>query len=118
MHGSGRWLLAVVFLTSCVGNGPAQKFDEEDEEALSSGSTMIAEIPYPGCLTGSSWNTQVNASRSAFDARYAVTTSFQTANEVVSLTGVGFFDVLHGQTGVAPNGIELHSVLSICWGTN
>ena len=31
----------------------------------------------------------------------------------VVLTGVGFFDFLHGQTGVAPNGIELHPILSI-----
>lgn len=29
------------------------------------------------------------------------------------LIGVGFFDRLHGQTGVAPNGIELHPLLSI-----
>ncbi|MCA1826565.1 MAG: hypothetical protein ABR567_00785 [Myxococcales bacterium] len=82
------------------------------------GNTMIAEIPYPGCLTGSSWSSQVTASRNAFDAKYAVTTSFQTVNAQVTVTGVGFFDLLHGQTGVAPNGIELHSVLSICWGTN
>ena len=27
-------------------------------------------------------------------------------------TGVGFFDRIHGQTGVAPNGIELHPVVS------
>jgi hypothetical protein len=25
--------------------------------------------------------------------------------------GVAFFDFLHGQTGVAPNGIELHPIL-------
>jgi hypothetical protein len=29
------------------------------------------------------------------------------------VTGVAFFDFLHGQTGVAPNGIELHPVLSV-----
>jgi hypothetical protein len=29
------------------------------------------------------------------------------------VTGVGFFDRIHGQTGVAPNGIELHPVLDI-----
>src|SRR5439155_9710638 len=28
-----------------------------------------------------------------------------------TLSGVGFFDFLHGQTGVAPNGIELHPVV-------
>jgi hypothetical protein len=27
------------------------------------------------------------------------------------IVGVAFFDFLHGQTGVAPNGIELHPVL-------
>ena len=27
------------------------------------------------------------------------------------ITGVAFFDFLHGQTGVAPNGIELHPIL-------
>ena len=31
----------------------------------------------------------------------------------VTVTGVGFFDVLHGQEGVAPNGIELHPILMI-----
>src|SRR5262249_5665140 len=41
------------------------------------------------------------------------TTSFQTANIPVQVTGVGMFDFLHGQTGVAPNGIELHPVLNI-----
>lgn len=29
------------------------------------------------------------------------------------ITGVGFFDAIHGQRGVAPNGIELHPVLDI-----
>ena len=36
-------------------------------------------------------------------------------NDHVIVTGVGFFDKIHGQTGVAPNGIELHPVLSISW---
>ena len=31
----------------------------------------------------------------------------------VRLTGVGFFDRKHDQTGVAPNGIELHPVLDV-----
>ena len=84
----------------------------------SAGNTMIAEIPYPGCFSGGSFASSVNTARNAFDAKYAVSTSFQTANDIVTVTGVGFFDVLHGQTGVAPNGIELHSVLSICWGAN
>ena len=31
----------------------------------------------------------------------------------VTVTGIAFFDPLHGQEGVAPNGIELHPVLMI-----
>jgi hypothetical protein len=34
------------------------------------------------------------------------------------VTGVAFFDFNHGQTGVAPNAIELHPVLQICFGMN
>ena len=34
----------------------------------------------------------------------------------VRITGVGFFDKVHGQTGVSPlNGIELHPILKIEW---
>ena len=35
------------------------------------------------------------------------------ARPLVRITGVGFFDYLHGQRGVAPNGIELHPVLDV-----
>lgn len=31
----------------------------------------------------------------------------------VHITGIGLFDFIHGQTGVAPDGVELHPVLSI-----
>ncbi|MGZ3457806.1 MAG: Ig-like domain-containing protein, partial [Archangium sp.] len=39
-------------------------------------------------------------------------------NDTVSIIGVGYFDPMHGQTGVAPDGLELHAVRGICWGTN
>jgi len=35
------------------------------------------------------------------------------AAALVRITGVGFFDYIHGQRGVAPNGIELHPVLDV-----
>ena len=80
----------------------------------SSGNTMIAEIPDPACVGASSpFAAKIQAARQKFDAQYTATTSFQTANVPVRLTGVGFFDFLHGQTGVAPNGIELHTILDI-----
>jgi len=78
------------------------------------GNTMIAEIPDPACVgSGSPFAAGIQNARSEFDGRYTVTTSFQTANIPVEVRGVGFFDFNHGQTGVAPNAIELHAVLDI-----
>jgi len=79
-----------------------------------SGNTMIAEIPRPSCVGAASpFRTAIQNARAEFDARYTATTSFQTANVPVQITGVGMFDFLHGQTGVAPNGIEIHPVLDV-----
>src|SRR6185369_3025871 len=79
-----------------------------------SGNTMIAEIPLPGCVGSSSpFLSKITSARNAFNAKFTPTGSFKTANIPVQITGVGMFDFLHGQTGVAPNGIELHPVLSI-----
>ena len=79
-----------------------------------SGNTMITEIPMPSCVgAGSPFLTGIQNARAQFDAQFTATTSFQTANIPVQVTGVGMFDFLHGQTGVAPNGIELHPVLNI-----
>lgn len=80
----------------------------------SAGNTMITEIPSPGCVAaGSPFATAISAARSKFDAQFHVTSSFQTTSIPVQIKGVGFFDFLHGQTGVAPNGVELHPVLDI-----
>jgi PKD repeat protein len=79
-----------------------------------SGNTMIAEIPDPACVgSGSPFGADIQSARAQFDAKYSATTSFHTANIPVQLTGVAMFDFLHGQTGVAPNGIELHPTLGI-----
>jgi len=79
-----------------------------------SGNTLIAEIPSANCVgSGSPFASGIQASRSQFDANFNATTSFQTANVPVQVKGVGMFDFLHGQTGVAPNGIEIHPILSI-----
>lgn len=94
--------------------------DSDYHLVLSDGtSTMIAEIPDPACVTTGPWASSVKSARAAFDAKFpSVTSTFKTANVVATVTGTGFFDLLHGQTGVAPNGIELHAVLGICFGTN
>ncbi len=81
------------------------------------GHTMIAEIPDPACVGSTSpLASSVTKARAEFDAKYTATTSFKTANVPVTVTGVGFFDFQHGQTGVAPNAIELHSVLDVQFG--
>lgn len=78
------------------------------------GNTMIAEIPSPACVDPSSpFASQIANARSEFDAQLQASSSFQTANIPVQVTGVGFFDFFHNQHGVAPNVIELHPVLDI-----
>jgi hypothetical protein len=78
------------------------------------GATMVTEIPCPCCVAaGSPFTAGIANARHAFDARFTATTSFQSATVPVQITGVGFFDPIHGQTGVAPNGIELHPILDI-----
>jgi hypothetical protein len=79
------------------------------------GNTMIAEIPdAQNCVgAGSPFLPAIANARSQFNAQLSATTSFKTANVPVQVKGVGFFDFIHGQTGVAPNGIELHPVLDL-----
>jgi hypothetical protein len=64
--------------------------------------TMIAESPSPGC-TGRATPTR-RAQMAAAQRRVRVCAR-------ATVTGVAFFDFDHGQTGVAPNAIELHPVL-------
>src|SRR5438067_395186 len=80
----------------------------------SAGRTMIAEIPSPGCVGSTSpFAAAIAHARAQFDAMFTATTTFQTANVPVQVTGVGFFDHLEGQEGVAPNGVELHPIIDI-----
>jgi len=84
-----------------------------------SGRTMIVEIPAPNCVgAGSPFGPGVANARRQFDARFTATTTFKTTSTAVTVRGVGFWDFLHGQTGVAPNGIEIHSVLDITFGAS
>jgi len=81
------------------------------------GKSLVAEIVDPRRVA-ESWKDRTMEARNTFDARHTPSGSFQTAGETVTVTGVGFFDLLHGQFGAAPNGIELHAVLDICFGTD
>jgi hypothetical protein len=82
-----------------------------------SGHSMIGEIPDPACVGSSSpFASFIASSRATFDSHYTPNGGFQAANVPVTLTGVGMFDFPHGQTGAAPNQIELHPILSVNFG--
>lgn len=79
------------------------------------GQTMIAELPASSCTAGtaSAARTRMAAARAAFITACGTpsSTRFHQLSGTATVSGVGFFDRIHGQTGVAPNGIELHPVL-------
>lgn len=77
------------------------------------GNTMIAEIPSPACTGPGPFASLIAAAQTQFASQFPATTSFRYTNTPVRITGIGFFDYIHGQTGVAPNGIEIHPVLDI-----
>jgi hypothetical protein len=75
--------------------------------------TMIAEVPDPGCAGAcASGHAEVYARvrRKLMDRLDSPQTE---ARPLIRVTGVGFFDFLHGQRGAAPNGLELHPVLDV-----
>jgi hypothetical protein len=97
---------------------------EEDEdfhvvisEPGDAAKTMIAEFPDVACsgAIGSVKRAEMETARRDFIAACGTPprSSFRRLRGSATITGVGFFDVLHGQTGVAPNGIELHPVLKV-----
>jgi endonuclease YncB( thermonuclease family) len=84
--------------------------------------TMIVEFPDAVNCDGASTSAhaaEMQAARSALIARYGTppSSSFKSLSGTATFVGVGFFDFKHGQTGVAPNAIELHPVLSFTTGT-
>lgn len=63
-----------------------------------SGQAMVAEIPNPD---------------PKFEDKLKPTRRIQKAIVRARITGIGFFDIVHGQLGMAPNGLELHPVIGI-----
>ena len=78
----------------------------------STGQTMIAEIPSGSCVP-IEYASEFSALQKQFASDFGKPTLRykQVTPEKVKITGIVFFDFLHGQTGVAPNGVELHPVL-------
>jgi hypothetical protein len=79
--------------------------------------TMIVEFPNASVCAGavdSAHAAEMRTARAALVAAVGQPSSshFTNLTGTGTITGVGFFDFQHGQTGVAPNGIELHPVLA------
>jgi hypothetical protein len=78
-------------------------------------TTMIAEIPRPGCVSSSSlWKAGITAARNYVTGRYWVSLyRWHYLYKKIDIKGLGFFDEEHDVTGAAPNKIELHPVIYI-----
>jgi hypothetical protein len=75
--------------------------------------TMIVEFPKPQCVDSPFKRSKMKEAREdLLDNCGSISSStFTDLTGKVTVRGVGFWDDIHGQTGVAPNGIELHPVL-------
>ena len=79
--------------------------------------TMIVEFPDTSCKGGVKNSPKKAKMRSARSALVNAcgdappTPSFKYLQGRATITGVGFYDTRHGQTGVAPHAVELHPAL-------
>jgi hypothetical protein len=78
-------------------------------------NTMITEFPDTTCNGAASSPKRAAMAKARAKLITACgqpsSSGFTHLTGSATLTGVGFFDIPHGQTGVAPNAIELHPVL-------
>ena len=97
--GSERQIFSVIARVTLV----RHEADLDLHLVLRSGlRTMIAEAPEALCTAGAT----ARARKLMLTARRAVRLCAKAR-----VVGVAFFDFKHGQTGVAPNAIELHPIL-------
>jgi hypothetical protein len=92
------------------------------------GHSLIAEIPDPDCIPGahgdpdvpSRFIDEISCVRAKLDAKFPDANKngkfFDTGDTPVTITGVGFFDRAHGQTGRARNNLEIHPLLDLDFG--
>ncbi len=95
------------------------KKNESDNDfhlVLSDGTnTLIGEIPDPACsaAASSAYVNQYIATRNFVNAHIASGNVNNVNIGSVTVIGVAFIDPPHGQTGAAPNHLELHPILDI-----
>jgi hypothetical protein len=81
---------------------------------LAPAKTMIVEFPKRTCIASPFKRPKMVTARHQFlnNCGSVSSSSWLKLAGRVMIVGVGFWDAKHGQTGVAPNGIELHPVLN------
>jgi len=90
--------------------------DSDFHLVLSDGThTLIGEIPDPVCtsVAVSSYASLFQACRNFINANIASGNVSNVNIPSVTVTGVAFVDPPHGQTGAAPNNLELHPIIDI-----
>ena len=99
------------------------KKNEDDNDyhlVLKSGTeTMIGEVPDPVCSAAAS-SVHVNefiSARNWVNAHIGTGAVSNVNIAPVDVTGVSFVDVPHGQTGAAPNQMEIHPILGLRFST-
>jgi hypothetical protein len=78
-------------------------------------NTMIAECPCPNCtsVAASHYIGDFTAARNWIAANIGNVTNTSLSINHVWVTGQAFIDPPHGQSGAAPNNLELHSIIRI-----
>jgi hypothetical protein len=90
--------------------------DNDYHLVLSDGvKTLIGEIPDPYCSAAgaSSFVNNYIAARNFINANIASGNVYNVNLPPVVVYGVAFIDPPHGQTGAAPNNLEIHPILNI-----
>jgi hypothetical protein len=95
------------------------RLEDDDDYHLAlldpeSGDTIVTEVAHPGCASPFSPGTLLlEQARAQFESFRAGRSLDSLRGQLVTVTGVGFYDFDHNQTGRSPNCIELHPVLSL-----
>jgi hypothetical protein len=99
-------------------NFVALQFDSDYHVAVTDGmNTMRVEVPFPPCVSATSqFGCFLSRVRGTVDRVLVPGMGPLRVNVTVTVAGVGFWDEHTNEDGAAPNGIELHPVLAICFG--
>jgi len=75
--------------------------------------TMVGEIPNPDCdsVSKSKYAKGFRETRNEFEKH--ILPKGKVSTETFIITGVCFFDFIHGQKGVAKNGVEIHPIMDL-----